>query len=35
MIELDTRAFPPRLRSVEDIANYLLHERDAPPIGKL
>jgi hypothetical protein len=33
--KLDTRTFLPRLYSVEDIANYLLHERDAPPVGKL
>jgi hypothetical protein len=35
VIELDTRAFLPRLYGVEDIANYLLRERDAPPVGKL
>ena len=35
IIELDTRAFPPRLYSVEDMANHLLRERDAPPVGKL
>jgi hypothetical protein len=33
--ELDTRAFPPRLHSVEDIANQLLRLRDAPPVSKL
>ena len=35
IIELDTRSFPPRLRSIEDMANQLLRVRDAPPIGKL
>ena len=34
IIELTARAFPPRLRSVEDMANQLLRERDAPPVGK-
>ncbi len=34
-IELSKRAFPPRLCSVEDIANQLLRVRDAPPVGKL
>jgi hypothetical protein len=32
--ELSTRAFPPRLSGVEDMANHLLRERDAPPVGK-
>ena len=35
VIELYKRAFPPRLCSVEDIANQLLYKRDTPPIGKL
>ena len=35
ILELDARAFPPRLRGVEDMANHLLYERDAPPVGKL
>ena len=35
VIELDVRAFPPRLRGVEDMANQLLRLRDAPPVGKL
>ena len=35
IIELSERAFPPRLCGVEDMANHLLRERDAPPIGKL
>jgi hypothetical protein len=35
IIELCERAFPPRLRGVEDMANQLLRERDAPPVGKL
>jgi hypothetical protein len=34
MIELSTRAFPPRLYGVEDIANQLRRIRDVPPIGK-
>ncbi len=33
-IKLSARAFPPRLRSVEDMANHLRRERDAPPIGQ-
>ena len=32
--ELYARAFPPRLCGVEDMANQLRRERDAPPIGK-
>ena len=35
IIELCARAFPPRLRGVEDMANQLLRARDAPPVGKL
>ena len=35
IIKLDSRSFPPRLYSVEDIANQLLYIRDAPPISKL
>lgn len=35
IIELSERAFPPRPCSVEDMANHLLRERDAPPVGKL
>ncbi len=35
VLELDARSFPPRLRSVEDMANQLLRIRDAPPVGKL
>ena len=34
IIELDSQAFPPRLSSVKDMANRLLRERDAPPIGR-
>jgi hypothetical protein len=33
VIELSTRAFPPRLRGVEEMANHLLRVRDAPPVG--
>src|SRR4030088_2372092 len=29
ILDLDSRAFPPRLRGVEDMANQLLAERDA------
>jgi hypothetical protein len=35
ILELVERAFPPRLRGVEDMANQLLRVRDAPPVGKL
>jgi len=35
VLKLYTRAFPPRLYSMEDIANQLLRVRDAPPIGQL
>ena len=35
IIELSTRAFLPRLCGVEDIANQLLHVRDASSVGKL
>ena len=35
VIELDARAFPPRLSGVEDMANQLLRVRDAPPVGQL
>ena len=35
VLELDARSFPPRLRSVEDMANQLLRVRDAPPVSKL
>jgi hypothetical protein len=35
VLELVARSFPPRLYSVEDIANQLLRVRDAPPVGKL
>ena len=34
VIELYKRAFPIRLSSVEDMANQLLHVRDAPSVGK-
>jgi len=34
IVKLYTRAFHPRLCYMEDIANRLLRERDAPPIGK-
>ena len=32
-LDLDARSFPPRLGAVEDMANRLLADRDAPPIG--
>jgi len=35
IVELCSRAFHPRLCYVEDMANRLLRERDAPPVGKL
>jgi len=34
IIELSVRAFPYRLSSVEDMANQLLYDRNAPPVGK-
>ena len=34
MIELSTRAFPPRLHGIEDIANHLRRERDIPPVSQ-
>jgi hypothetical protein len=34
VIELYKRAFPIRLSGVEEMANQLLHVRDAPPVGK-
>ena len=34
VFELATRSFPSRLRGVEEMANYLLRVRDAPPVGK-
>ncbi len=34
VVGLYTRAFPPRLGGVEDMANQLLRVRDAPPVGK-
>lgn len=34
IIDLDSRAFPPRLRNVEEMANILLCERDAALVGK-
>ena len=34
IVELCARAFHPRLCYVEDMANRLLRERDAPPVGK-
>ncbi len=35
IVELFTRAFPPRLYSIEDMANQLLRVRDVPLVGKL
>jgi len=35
VVKLVTRAFPPRLRSIEDIANQLLRVYNMPPVGKL
>lgn len=34
ILDLDTRLFPPRLCGVEDMANRLLADRDAPQVGK-
>ena len=33
IIDLDSRSFPPRLIEVEDMANRLLADRDAPRVG--
>ncbi len=33
ILDLDARSFPPRLCGVEDMANRLLADRDAPPVG--
>jgi hypothetical protein len=33
ILDLDSRAFPPRLDNVGDMANKLLADRDAPHIG--
>jgi len=34
IVKLYARTFHPRLYYVEDMANQLLRERDAPPVGK-
>lgn len=34
ILDLDSRAFPPRVSSVEDMANRLLRDRGLPPVGK-
>lgn len=34
VLDLDSRGFPPRIASVEDMANLLLATRDAGPVGK-
>src|ERR1700716_2858771 len=34
ILDLDSRAFPPRVSSVEDMANRLLRDRSLPPVGK-
>jgi hypothetical protein len=34
ILDLGSRGFPPRLRGVEEMANRLLADRDAPPVGK-
>src|SRR4051812_45785385 len=33
ILDLDSRSFPPRLSSMQDIANRLLANRDASPVG--
>ena len=35
IVDLDLKGFPPRLSGVEDMANRLLAERDAGPVGAL
>src|SRR6478752_7371003 len=34
ILDLDSRGFPSRLRFVEEMANSLLADRDASPVGK-
>ncbi|KAJ3453776.1 hypothetical protein MRS44_018408 [Fusarium solani] len=34
ILDLDSRGFPPRLRGVEEMANRLLADRHASPVGK-
>ncbi|OHW94590.1 fot5 transposase, partial [Colletotrichum incanum] len=34
ILDLDARYFPPRIRGVEEMADRLLADRDAPPVGK-
>jgi hypothetical protein len=34
ILDLDARLYPPRLIGVEEMANRLLAERGAPPVGK-
>jgi hypothetical protein len=34
ILDLDSRGFPPQLRSVEEMANQPLADRDAPPVGR-
>ena len=34
ILDLDLRGFPPRPRDVQDMADLLLAERDASPVGK-
>ncbi|RKK06651.1 hypothetical protein BFJ68_g16465 [Fusarium oxysporum] len=34
ILDLDSRGFPPRLRGIEEMANRLLADRDAPSVGK-
>jgi hypothetical protein len=34
ILDLDSRGFPPRHRGVEEMANRLLADRDASPVGK-
>jgi hypothetical protein len=33
ILDLDSRSFPPRLSGVQDMANRLLADRDAPLMG--
>jgi hypothetical protein len=34
ILDQDSRGFPPRLRGVEEMANRLLADRNASPVGK-
>ncbi|EDO03994.1 hypothetical protein SS1G_06476 [Sclerotinia sclerotiorum 1980 UF-70] len=35
ILDIDNRGFPPKIKGVEDMANYILESRNAKKIGKL